>query len=296
MFTGQKALRIMTLAPLTIWLLTDGKPGHRNQLRGLLMALEKQLSVTAHWIEISHWYQTVTGPVPKGKPDLILCCGHRTHIPALLTKLCYGGDLTVLMKPSLPLWLFDLCVIPEHDQPPTRKNIITTCGVLNTIEASHQQEVNRGLILIGGPSKHHLWDNHAAIDQIQTICQQEQNIQWTLTTSRRTPAEFDKGLLEKNSAIPNLTFIPVADTGTNWVQQHMQSAGTIWVSEDSVSMVYESLTSGAKVGLIEVPRAKQTSRIYNSIDSLNLNNIAPFDNQAVIAASEIKKRFSQVNS
>ena len=38
----------------------------------------------------------------------------------------------------------------------------------------------------------------------------------------------------------------------------MAVAATIWVSEDSVSMIYEALTSGASCGLIGLPRVKAT--------------------------------------
>lgn len=277
---------------LTIWLLTDNKPGHRNQLRGLLTALEKEIAVNAHWIDISSWYQPIVGPVPDGKPDLILCCGHRTHIPGLLCKWCFGGFLTVLMQPSLPLWLFDFCIIPLHDNPAAKKNVITTLGVINTIEASNEQQSQAGLILIGGPSKHHGWDTQSVIEQLQVAIKASPNTQWQITTSRRTPPEFEQQLLQTIAAnnLNQTVFVPYADTDPDWVNRQMRIASQIWVSEDSVSMVYESLTAGAKVGLIQVPRTRKSSRIYNSIDSLRLNDPLPFPNQATKAAQNLFER------
>ncbi|MFL0796263.1 MAG: mitochondrial fission ELM1 family protein [Cellvibrionaceae bacterium] len=306
----------MPSKPLTIWLLTDSKPGHQNQLRGLLSALQKQIAVEAHWLEISAWHQPLVGPVPNGKPDLILCCGHRTHIPALLCKLCYGGFLTVLMKPSLPLWLFNLCIIPEHDEPPNRKNIITTKGVLNTIEpsAASQQDPNRGLLLIGGPSKHHNWDNEQALQQIKNICEQWPETQWVLTTSRRTPSTFNETLTESLSRLSNLSFIPCEETGSNWLKEQFTKASQVWVSEDSVSMVYESLTSGAQVGLIRVPQKiapqkNASSRVIRSIEQLihenyllteisstqEPNNNKKFPPQADIIAQQLLDSFNQTS-
>jgi len=46
----------------------------------------------------------------------------------------------------------------------------------------------------------------------------------------------------------------------------------VWVTEDSVSMVYEALSSGAKVGLLPVPRKTKTSRVIRGLDSLKQSN------------------------
>ncbi len=48
-------------------------------------------------------------------------------------------------------------------------------------------------------------------------------------------------------------------------------AKDIWVSPDSVSMIYESLTTGASVGLFDMPR-KRKNRIHASIDNLIIEN------------------------
>jgi len=45
-------------------------------------------------------------------------------------------------------------------------------------------------------------------------------------------------------------------------------ADEVWVSEDSVSMIYEALSSGARVGLLPVPRLKPNSRVLRGIDEL----------------------------
>ena len=50
----------------------------------------------------------------------------------------------------------------------------------------------------------------------------------------------------------------------------MQLAEAVWVTEDSVSMLYEALTAGCKVGLIEIDRIKD-DRITRQIDQLYLN-------------------------
>jgi mitochondrial fission protein ELM1 len=63
------------------------------------------------------------------------------------------------------------------------------------------------------------------------------------------------------------TVIPVTETGPDWLPAQLARAGQVWVTADSVSMVYEALTSGATVGVLEVPR-KQPSRISRGLEQL----------------------------
>ena len=47
----------------------------------------------------------------------------------------------------------------------------------------------------------------------------------------------------------------------------MQKAEAVWVTEDSVSMIYEALSAGCKVGVIPMDRLK-ADRIVKSVDTL----------------------------
>ena len=282
-----------------ILIFTDDKPGHKNQIKGLIQALNKTINIDPHWVTVTRWNQPLNKDVSVLQPKLIVCCGHKTHIPALLAKRKLKGKLVVLMRPSLPLGLFDLCIIPEHDNPPTRSNLITTIGVMNHIEASHQQKAEHGLILIGGPSKHHKWDSAQVKKQVASICHTQPNTHWKLTTSRRTPSEFNQLIVHEQP--DNLEFHPYPDADAEWVKTQTRESAQIWVTEDSVSMIYESLTSGATVGKISLPKAQARNRVADSIerltregylrtlDSAEPNNTTPppLINQAQVAAKKM---------
>ena len=256
----------MTGAPpmLTLWLITDNKPGHRSQLQGLAQALAARTGIETHWIDapaglaaFRHW---LTGRFPPGAalpdPDFILVAGHRTHLAGLAARRARGGKLIALMRPSLPLRWFDLCVIPQHDRPPARANVIATRGVLNTARPSPEREADKGLFLIGGPSKHHGWDTPGLLAQIDAILAATPAMRWTLTTSRRTPADTESALLALRDRGVNVR--PVRDTPPGWAMAQVARSAQAWVTEDSVSMVYESLTAGAATGLLAVPRLGET--------------------------------------
>jgi len=87
----------------------------------------------------------------------------------LAARRAHGGRVVVLMKPSLPLRCFDLCIVPEHDNVAPRANVLSTLGPLNVIEPAAQKLERQGLILLGGPSKHHRWSDRKMLDCIESI-------------------------------------------------------------------------------------------------------------------------------
>jgi uncharacterized protein len=108
---------------------------------------------------------------------------------------------------------------------------------------------NRGLLLIGGVSNHFEWDGDAIQVQIKSIVARTPEVNWTLTTSRRTPKDF----LAQLPTAPNLTVIPHTATAPDWLPEQLARSGTVWVTPDSASMVYEALTAGAEVGVFDLP-------------------------------------------
>lgn len=256
---------------LTIWRLSDGKAGHDNQSRGLVAALSQRLPVNEHSLQVEHsrnaiWWWLTGHYLPGANlpaPDLLIGAGHRTHAHLLAARRCYGGRSVVLMKPTLPRSWFDLCIVPQHDPIPPADNVLVTQGVLNHIRPGGRHDADIGLIAIGGPSRHFLWDNDAMFQQVEQLLRQRPQVHWCLTTSRRTPS----ALLERLCQQKNLTCIPFDDTHPDWWAEHLAEAGEVWVSRDSISMIYEALSSGARVGLLAVPE-KRFDRISTAVERL----------------------------
>jgi mitochondrial fission protein ELM1 len=179
--------------------------------------------------------------------------------------------------------LFDLCIAPEHDLR-SGSNVITTKGAMNMIEPANDKNQHSGLFLIGGPSQHHGWDESMLIKQIAQILDANSSIQWTLTSSRRTP-QSTTAKLEK-LAKEQLKVLPVEATDKDWLPRELSMTAQVWVTEDSVSMVYEALSSGAKVGLLPTPRKSTHSRVLCGLESLNQDGhlMNYRENQADLAA------------
>jgi mitochondrial fission protein ELM1 len=271
------------VSPLVIWRLVDGKAGHDNQSRGLVEALGRLRpikSVTLNPLPVSGALAVLLLGQPPAAwqslpaPDLLVGAGHRTHLSLLAARRARGGKAVVLMRPSLPLGLFDLCVIPEHDTPPIRANVLVTRGALNRIRPSPTLESDRGLLLIGGPSTHFGWNDADLRRQIAAVLAATPGIRWTLTTSRRTPDAFLASVMPE--ADGTLTVVPVATTDPDWLPVQLARVGQAWVTADSVSMVYEALTAGAAVGVLDVPK-QRPSRISRGLEKLIAEGwITPF--------------------
>ena len=260
--------------PLIIWRFTDGKAGHENQSAGLVQALAAGRSVEVHDLPAPpSALCALTGLLswfPWGDtladPDLLIGAGHATHAALLAARRARGGRAVVLMRPSLPSRWFDLCLIPAHDTPPQADNIIETRGVLNRVRPAAAKDPRKGLLLIGGPSRHHGWSNARMLEQVSTILARTPGQQWLLTTSRRTPADFLPALRQQ-IANERLEIVPFEDTTQDWLPLQLAWAAQVWVSADSVSMLYESLTAGAAVGVLDVPVRSQ-DRVARGVERL----------------------------
>jgi len=256
---------------------SDGKAGHRSQAVGLYKAMQRQSADEVTFEEVSIDQLPVFSlflaifkksiVALKQPPDYIFGVGSHTQFRALLLGQIYPEAKTIiLMKPNFPVTWFDYAIIPEHDSVEASEHVITTQGALNPIVNEQRHQPNRFLIALGGSSKRHQWNEAKVLDAIQQIVNLHPQAEIILTTSRRTPKEFLAHLNEK-SFKSQLKIFPVEKTPQGWIFEEMQKAEAVWVTEDSVSMIFEALTAGCQVGIIEIDRLK-SDRITQLLDQL----------------------------
>lgn len=266
--------------PLSIWLISDGKKGHENQSLGLADAVLRLVPGEIHLISIAG----VRGVIARIRaairasselppPDLVLAAGHATHPALLWLARNHRAKSIVLMKPSLPINWFDLCIAPSHDFPTGKfpPNLITTRGAINRVTPGTTERTGN-LVLIGGPSKTHGWDGAALLEMLKSCTDRGG---WELTDSRRTP----EGFLDKiRASIPGIEVFSHTQTPPHWVPEKLGHAEEVWVTEDSISMIFEALTGGASVGLLPLPRVLRNARVLRSVDSLVSDGyLTPFE-------------------
>jgi uncharacterized protein len=254
-----------------IWQLTDMKRGHDRQTIGLTNALSKLIALKTHIVSVESFrlskllrrgFSPIQG-LPS--PHLIIGAGHQCQNALIKAKKIVGGLSICLMKPSLPRNWFDLCIIPEHDKASPRQNTIETIGVLNPITPKVVSSLNTGVILIGGPSRHHSWDASDLLKQIRVIIEANPDVTWTITSSRRTPSDTAALIAADHQLFDK--FCPIESVPLDWINNILESCGNIWVTADSVSMIFEALSTRAKVGIIRIP-AKRLNRISSIASDL----------------------------
>jgi len=242
---------------LNIWLILDGKRGHEKQIEDLAFSINKKIKTNIKKIKKISFLNTILNFLRIGndpckyfpQPDLIIAAGHQTHFDALQKKNRYGGKIILIMKPSIPSFLFDLLIIPSHDNIFWKKNVITIDGAVNKIKNKNKQEKNSGLILVGGPSKNYFWSNEEVIDQINNILNVNPKLKFTIATSRRTPKELinETKFTHKNYLIVSHESVPY-----DWLENNIGKYKFSWVTQDSISMLYELIASGSIVNLIKL--------------------------------------------
>lgn len=286
------AINKASAAAPVIWLLTDNKPGHRNQLKGLGNRLRVKAGASLFWIstrevKVPLWRALLAippaleGSLPR--PDLIVAAGSGTH--KLLLALRRRARTLVLMKPGFPRRWVDAAIIPAHDGVSANHNTLITEGVINTVTpVAHLPDKPEALILLGGPSPHFDWDNEAVFGQITHLIENYPQWRWTISGSRRTPDALQSRLSDLSD--PHITVEDPDKTPENWLSERIAASRAIWVTPDSMSMVCEAATSGVPTGLFRLPE-RPRSRVVSGVQRLiAMNCVARWSDHATVMGAK----------
>lgn len=251
---------------IVLWCYSDGRKGHEKQTIGLVQAIESSVNnnIEACRIAVGTSVRTLSA-LPK--PSLVLGAGHATHLPMLMAKVLFKVPSVVLMKPSLPTIFFDLVLVPHHDVCSNFGNVHATRGVLCPIP-NVCPNPTRGVILLGGNSRHFQWPTESVLDTVTHICEAGAHKHWTICDSPRSPGNLLNGL----DNLTNATTRHWRTTDESFITELLNSSSETWVTCDSVTMLYEALNTGAPVGVIELPSKRQNNKLARGIQDLAKNN------------------------
>ena len=262
--------------PLIQWRFLDGRAGHESQVLGLSEAIASaraSVLVDVHIDEsLRGWRAWLPGRFDflrtAASPQLLIGAGHATHAALLRCQQLFGGRTVVLMKPSLPAGLFDLCLVPGHDRVLWPwSNVERTAGALNRMQPSEHRGCDQGVVLLGGPSRHFKWSNLQVRRAIAALVA-AQPLQWTVAASRRTPADL---FASWDDRPPGVAWLAANELSAAELAELIGVAARVAVTSDSISMISEALTSGAPVELIELP-ARRSSRLAAEVRLLVQNS------------------------
>ena len=256
---------------LVIWILSDKRRGHLNQSIALADALSEFSETECHLIEVggflNNFLSLLTSTFSDGdnlpQPHLIIATGHKTHFATLAAKRRYGGRTIIIMRPSLPADFFDLIILPNHDKPLKTQNKLIIEGALSRISPDQEGKNAQCIIILGGPSKHYHFDEQDVFSSIQKIYQNSDSSKIIITDSPRTPLRLTRKMMHHFEDI----FISWDNFKEGAIQEEMKKSAEIWVTEDSISMIYDALSTGSCVGIIPASR-KGDNRLSKTVDSI----------------------------
>ena len=175
----------------------------------------------------------------------------------------------VLMRPSFkPTQLFDFAIVPDMDKYIfyTPKNVLWTKGVL----CKHYDKKpisGTGIIVIGGRSRHYSFSKKLISYQLKMILEEFPDIHWKVTTSPRSP-NFD---IPKHDG--NAEFFNWKNVQQDWLSNEMSTSEYTIVTPDSVSSVYEALSTNSKtivfqLNLHQNQHGQVKTKVTKNIDKL----------------------------
>lgn len=259
----------MSERTITCWIITEGKAGTENQCLGLAEALDvtpvlKHFKLRFPWRQLSPWLgfghqYALTADSPRldpPYPDLLIASGRKSIGLALHVKKMSGGKtfLVQILDPFVNPKLFDLVVVPEHD-PVRGDNVLTIAGALHRVT---QEKIDaakklfapvldklphpRVAMMIGGNSKWHRMTPEITKNLTDQLLSLKAGLM--VTVSRRTDAANTRTLRQ---ALEGSNTYFWDSEGENPYFALLGFADHIIVTEDSVSMTAEALSTGKPV-------------------------------------------------
>lgn len=309
-------------------ILSDGKPGHINQSKALCALLDIPSRVVqihfqstvkegllrarigmghkfpSNYAELLAHLKGVVSPgslveiqaAIKDSPVIVVSAGSTVATANLLIAKTLGAKSAVLMRPSaIPIDLFDLAVLPEHDHMST--DHANTVYIPVALSYFDDERRNSALIefetrfggdvldksplalIIGGDSAYYHMQPNPMLDLVKACADFAVDLrkQVVATTSRRTPADVET-ILQKysESDIGRATtkFVWGRADSFNPLPALLPAACGAIVTEDSVSMISEAILLGKRPLVVKLTAKKQSAKFARFRSVLEKSDLA----------------------
>ena len=215
------------------------------------------------------------------RPLLFISAGSSAAPYCLALAHVFGGKSCVIMVPSvLGVKPFDMAIVPKHDAC-TGDNVLVTLGAPNSISADLLEEqkselladyppkrVDAWAILIGGDDQNYtiapLWVNKVMPTLLDAAEGADADLY--ITTSRRTSASAEEALARACVGNPRVRMLLLASQDSrNPVPGMLGHCSKVFCTEDSVSMISESVTAGAQVAVVTVGHRHGVKRLLQEM-------------------------------
>jgi Kdo2-lipid IVA lauroyltransferase/acyltransferase len=197
----------------------------------------------------------------KSYSDIVVSCGSSTAGVNLLLSRENNAKSIVIMKPALVgLRHFNLAIVPRHDKPAQKNNIVITEAALNLMNEKRLSFFTGKLkekigpvekkavgVLIGGDTRNFNMGIEKIKDVIEgalKICG-DFDMEIFISTSRRTPKAIEDYLKERLFSENRCRLLIIANEHNppGSVEAVLGLSDIVLISEESVSMISEAASS-----------------------------------------------------
>lgn len=208
--------------------------------------------------------------------DFVVSCGSSTAAVNIFMARENNAKNIVVMSPNIPFGLgkFSLAVIPEHDDPPRRRNVVRTAVAPNTIDEEALKdhgEKMRGRVslrsdkvislFVGGDNPEFLLTEKIVDSVVDSLMKfsDSAGAEFLVTTSRRTSPEIERLLKIGLKGHPRCRSLVIAneDNPDGAVAGMLALSTVAVVSGESVSMISEAVCAGKKVVVFKLAKKKE---------------------------------------
>ena len=216
------------------------------------------------------------------RPAIIVSAGSLVSAANFVVSKSVSAKSIVMMRPSaIPLDLFDLIVLPEHDRRQgLPQNVVFTPVALSYFDENRMNAASETIesrfgatslhgyplaLIIGGVSPYFSMSKEVIVD-LAGSC-------WTwaartehgmmVTTSRRTPEDVESALGEKLAGrrFENVHVVWGRKDPFNPLPALLPRACAVVVTEDSISMISEAILQGHCPLVIRLPQRKHSRKL-----------------------------------
>lgn len=264
-----------------VWIVSEGSPGHVSQSIGLVEAMKKHVPLQAVQVfgcltargwqrplirsvmgrggrALPSWFlhrvAKIEVPSDAPAPDLIVSSGGRSVIPAR----CWARYFDVpyvfigLRKPFPPNWFHTVIThVPAESEElnaiavellptPVSPSLIASKGVV---------EKGTWAMIVGGASRSRQFkdEDWSHIAAGMNALARRMNVRWLLSTSRRTGSKAERILKDQLDPLAVKDAIWWSEEPRRELYRFMARSEWLFVTEDSITMVTEAVSTGKPV-------------------------------------------------
>jgi mitochondrial fission protein ELM1 len=231
-------------------------------------------------------FNSTDAALRKLAPDIIISCGSSVApVNYALSRETLARSVAIMRPSYLSMRRFDLVVMPRHDRPPERENVVVTEGALNLITDEYLKEQGESLkksiglraqssdlkigLLLGGDTKDFSLDKDTVLEVIRQIksAAEKSSAGILVTTSRRTSGEIEELVKKEFSDYPGCQLLIIANEKNipSAVGGILGLSALVIVSPESISMVSEAASSGKYIVVFKSPIGKRHAQFVSNL-------------------------------